>query len=137
MLRVVGIENTDGNPAAACECCGTNCPKRRVVLADDNGDFRFYGVVCADLAVRGSAVKRSHATATAAIESEVARLDRERREANHRAIDAKFETLVAAVREDHPEVRPVVPALRRAARAGSLSERCLSLLLAFDPGALA
>jgi hypothetical protein len=47
--RILGIEESDGDP---CECCGTRCPKRRVVLTDGHTDLR-YGVHCAALAVYG------------------------------------------------------------------------------------
>ena len=45
----VGIEDSDGE---RCECCGTVCPKRRVVLTD--GDFeQRLGSSCAALRVAG------------------------------------------------------------------------------------
>ena len=47
--RVVGIEDSDGD---RCECCGTPCPKRRIVLDDGNATRRF-GSSCAALAVLG------------------------------------------------------------------------------------
>ena len=50
-LTVAGIEDSDGE---RCECCGTRCPKRRVVLMDSNGSFVKYGSSCAAYALTGS-----------------------------------------------------------------------------------
>lgn len=115
LLKTIGIEDCDG-AAAECECCGAHCPKRRVVLADDNGTLHRYGVVCADLAVRGS--RRSHGTALAAFERELAERAAAARAAAAREESARWNEAVRVLREDHPEVRPNLLGLRRARRAG-------------------
>lgn len=48
--KVIGIEDSDGE---RCECCGTRCPKRRVVLSNGHAEMR-YGVNCAAIAVFGN-----------------------------------------------------------------------------------
>lgn len=48
--KVLGIEESDGE---RCECCGTRCQKRRIVLSDGVNDYR-YGTNCAALKVYGS-----------------------------------------------------------------------------------
>lgn len=53
--RVVGIEDSDGD---RCECCGTPCPKRRIVLDDGHATRRF-GTSCAALAVLGKKSRRN------------------------------------------------------------------------------
>ncbi len=52
--RVLGIEESDGE---LCECCGTACPKRRVVLNNGDMDVR-YGVVCAAQMLRPSGKRK-------------------------------------------------------------------------------
>lgn len=54
---IMGIEDSDGDP---CECCGTPCPKRRVVLRDiSSGEDRRYGSTCAAYAMLGSRGRKS------------------------------------------------------------------------------
>lgn len=58
--RFVGIEDSDGQP---CECCGTRCPKRRVVLRKaDSGEFVRFGSMCAALATLGRKSAKNNAT---------------------------------------------------------------------------
>ena len=44
-----------------CECCGANCPKRRVLVATESGE-QAWGVVCASKArgERGNATDAKH-----------------------------------------------------------------------------
>ena len=126
MLRVVGIESTDGANENGCECCGTPCPKRRVVLMDDNGDVHKFGCVCADFAVNGT--RRSQSVATTAMRAEVERLAREKAQASHAASEARFNLLVAAVTADAPSVRPNLWAMRRAFVEGLLSDATVAML---------
>lgn len=58
-----GIEESDGQ---ACECCGTPCPKARVVLRSEDGEFLKVGSTCSeklqlsrsDIGRRNSELKR-------------------------------------------------------------------------------
>lgn len=52
-LRVIGIEESNSE---RCECCGTKCPKRRIVLTDGINDFR-YGTQCAAMTLLGAKSK--------------------------------------------------------------------------------
>jgi hypothetical protein len=126
MMRVVGIESTDGNPDNGCQCCGAPCSKRRVVLMDDNGDFHKYGCVCADFALTG--VRRSHGVAETAMRAEAERVERERRRAADAANAVRFDRLVSAVAADAPSVRPNLLAMRRAFVAGLLSDATVAML---------
>lgn len=92
--RVLGVEDSDGDQ---CECCGTACPKRRVVLTNGHEDRRF-GSLCAALAVKG----RRDASAARSVEND-ARKAQERarqREQNRRnaAVDASPEVRDAKAR---------------------------------------
>jgi len=49
-FTVAGIEDSDGE---RCECCGTRCPKRRIVLMDSDGSYHKYGSSCASFAITG------------------------------------------------------------------------------------
>jgi hypothetical protein len=49
MVEFMGIESSDGEQ---CECCGTPCPRRRVVVRSECGDYRRLGSTCAALALR-------------------------------------------------------------------------------------
>jgi len=51
--KVLGLEASDGE---RCECCGTCCPKRRVVLTS-GGEERRYGTACAAFLLLGSRKK--------------------------------------------------------------------------------
>lgn len=53
--KVLGIEESDGE---RCECCGTRCPKRRIVLSDGVKDYR-YGTNCAAIKVHGNKTRLS------------------------------------------------------------------------------
>lgn len=77
--EIMGFEDSDGE---RCECCGTPCPKRRVVLRRlDGGDDVRYGSQCAAMALRGSRDRK----ATEAVNREAEIVGRVRRwaEAGH------------------------------------------------------
>ena len=43
--KLVGVESSDGQP---CDCCGTPCPKRRVLVHNTHADVTLkLGAVCA------------------------------------------------------------------------------------------
>jgi hypothetical protein len=72
-LTIRGFEDSDGE---RCECCGTPCPKRRVVLRRlDGGEDVRYGSQCAALALRGSRDRK----ATESIDREAEIVGRVRR----------------------------------------------------------
>lgn len=48
--KILGIEDSDGE---RCECCGTCCPKRRIVLTDGQSEVR-YGSSCAAFKLIGN-----------------------------------------------------------------------------------
>ncbi len=62
--RMVGIEDSDGD---ACDCCGTACPKRRIVLEplNDAGNYLRLGSTCAALALgsKSSTIGKAEASA--------------------------------------------------------------------------
>jgi hypothetical protein len=65
--KFLGIESSDGEP---CDCCGTACPRRRVVIENESG-IRRLGSTCASLALRPRDVAK--------IQSESAVHDRQER----------------------------------------------------------
>lgn len=46
--KFLGIESSDGE---LCDCCGTPCPRRRVVVENESG-IRRLGSTCASLTLR-------------------------------------------------------------------------------------
>jgi len=66
-----------------CECCGANCPKRRVAVApidaDGNeGEVQFFGVICAAKANRSTSARIVNAASNADYQAKLAAADRER-----------------------------------------------------------
>jgi hypothetical protein len=67
-----------------CECCGANCPRRRVAVApidaDGNeGEVQFFGVICAAKANRSTSARIVNAASNADYQAKLAAADRERR----------------------------------------------------------
>ena len=79
--RFLGIEASDGD---ACDCCGTTCPRRRVVVETESGDIRRLGSTCASFALRPRDIAK--------IKSESATHDRQ-----ERAIAAARKHLAAGI----------------------------------------
>lgn len=87
--RVLGIEDSDGD---RCECCGTPCPKRRVVLRPaDGGEDRRFGSMCAAMALRGV----RDAKAARHIERDARAIQRERIDRQQREESGRFMAFVA------------------------------------------
>jgi hypothetical protein len=65
-FRIIGIDDE-----GKCECCGANCPKRRMLVETDSG-VQSWGVICASKArgERGTATDVKHlAKFAAAVDS--------------------------------------------------------------------
>lgn len=75
--HIIGIEDSDGEP---CECCGTACPKRRVILSDGDQEIRF-GSTCAALRVMGN--RKASSVAVTIAHAQVASLARKWIAAGH------------------------------------------------------
>lgn len=93
MRFVVGIESSDGDP---CDCCGTRCPRRRVVIFDDEScEHQKFGVVCAGMALNPSKGKQT-------VSKNLKDFQKSHDEWWQKINQENREALMRACREDHP-----------------------------------